>query len=225
MWDAVLSDAFRLSLRVAVTATFAIVIVGTPLALWLARDRGVGSRLTGAMLSLPMVVPPVATGYVLLVFLTPSRPPGRWLAEVGVRLALDWKGAAVASSVLALPLFLAVAKAAFEGCDRGLAEAARTLNASPFRVFVTVTLPLALPGVLAGGALAFARAFGEFGATMMLAGNIPGETRTVPQAIYSHLMSGRDEAAWHLVIVSIVVGAAAMLVAQRLTSRRAQGAS
>lgn len=220
MWDSTSAETLRLSLRVSAAATLTIVLVGSPLALWMARRRSVTSRLLESALSLPLVVPPVLTGYLLLVILSPRSPLGRWLESLGLRFALDWKGAVVASAALAFPLFLAVARVAFEKCDKKLEEAAKTLNASPGRVLFTVTLPLALPGLLAATAVAFARAFGEFGATMMLAGNIPGQTRTVPQAIYTHLLAGRERQAWGLALVSIVVGVGAMAIAQFLARPR-----
>lgn len=220
MWDSTSTETLHLSLRVSAVATLAIVLVGSPLALWMARRRSAVSRLTESFLSLPLVVPPVLTGYLLLVILSPRSALGHWLESIGLRVALDWKGAVVASGALAFPLFLAVARVAFEKCDRKLEDAARTLNAGPGRVLFTVTLPLALPGLLAAAAVTFARAFGEFGATMMLAGNIPGQTRTVPQAIYTHLLAGREKQAWGLAFVSIIVGVGAMAVAQLLARPR-----
>jgi molybdate transport system permease protein len=220
MWDATSAEALQLSIRVSAVATLAIVLVGSPLALWMARRRTVMPRLLESALSLPLVVPPVLTGYVFLMILSPRSLLGHWLESLGLRFALDWKGAVVASAALAFPLFLAVARVAFEKCDRKLEDAARTLNACPGRVLFTVTLPLALPGLLAAAAVAFARAFGEFGATMMLAGNIPGQTRTVPQAIYTHLLAGREKQAWGLALVSVAVGVAAMAIAQLLARRR-----
>lgn len=214
MWGAESTEALLLSLRVSAVTTAIIFIVGTPMALWLARRGGVTSYAVEAALMLPLVIPPVVTGYYLLVVLSPATWFGRMLESIGIRLPLDWKGAVVAAGALSLPLFLAVAKAAFERCDRGLEEAARTLNAGPVRAFFTITFPVALPGLAAAGALCFARAFGEFGATMMLAGNIPGRTRTVPQAIFTHVQSGRGEAASMLAIVSVVVGVAAFVAAR-----------
>ncbi len=220
MWDAASAETLRLSIRVSAVATLTIVVVGSPLALWIARRRSVMPRLVESVLSLPLIVPPVLTGYLFLVLLSPRSLLGRWLESLGLRFALDWKGAVVASAALAFPLFLAVARVAFEKCDRRLEDAAKTLNASPARVLFTVTLPLALPGLFAATAVAFARAFGEFGATMMLAGNIPGQTRTVPQAIYTHLLAGREEQAWGLAIVSVAVGVGAMVIAQLLARPR-----
>lgn len=210
------SEALLLSVRVSIVSTVVMVLIGSPLAFWMARTRSLTGRLLESVLVLPMVVPPVATGYLLLMALSPSSAFGGWLDHYGVRFTHDWKGAVIASTVLAFPLFLIVARVAFEKCDKKLEDAARTLNAGPIRVLLTITLPPAIPGILAASALAFVRAFGEFGATMMLAGNIPGQTRTVPQAIYSHFLAGRNDAAWALVMVSILVGIVAMIFAQRL---------
>jgi molybdate transport system permease protein len=138
------------------------------------------------------------------------------MGDLGLQIPLDWKGAVVAAAVVAFPLFLMIARVAFERCDPRLEEAARTLHAGPLRVFATITLPQALPGLAAAAAVTFARAFGEFGATMMLAGNIPGQTRTVPQAIYSSLLAGHEGAAWGLTLVSFAVGVAAIVASQLL---------
>ena len=191
-----------------------MVIAGAPIALWLARRKGAPSAAVEGLLTLPLVLPPVVTGYLFLLLFSPQGPLGRWLERIGIRVVLDWKGAVIASVALAFPLFLAVAKVAFSKADPSLESAARTLNASPLRVLGTVTLPPALPGLAAGAALAFARAFGEFGATMMLAGNIPGQTRTVPQAIFTELMIGQTRAAWGLVVVSVVIGIGAIVGAR-----------
>jgi len=220
MWSAASTEALLLSMRVCLVATLAVVLAGVPVGLWLARRRTLISRLVESMLSLPLVIPPVVTGYFLLVVLSPRSWLGRWLDAIGLRFPLDWKGAMLASGLMAFPLFLAVAKSAFERCDERLEDAARTLSAGPIKVFCTVTLPIALPGLLAAAGLAFARAFGEFGCTMMLAGSIPGRTQTVPQAIYRHIEMGREQAAMALALVSVAVGIAAMIAAQCLTRPR-----
>lgn len=216
MWSAASTEALKLSVVVAVAATVAIVLAGVPISLWLVRRRGAGVRLLDAVLALPLVVPPVVTGYCLLLILGPRGPLGRVLEAIGVRFVFDWKGAVVAAGVMAMPLFLVTAKVAFQRCSKDLEDAARTLNAGPLRVFFTITLPLAGPGLLAAAAVAFARAFGEFGATMMLAGNIPGQTRTVPQAIYTDLIAQKDSAALALILVSVAVGIASMVASQML---------
>lgn len=223
MWSPESSEALLLSVRVSAVATVVIFFAVTPLALWLTRRPSGLSYTVELMLSLPLVVPPVVTGYFLLLALGPSTWFGRLLDSAGIRFPLDWKGAVVASGVLSLPLFLAVARAAFQKCDKGLEEAARTLSAGPVKAFFTITFPVALPGLLAAAALTFARAFGEFGATMMLAGNIPGKTRTVPQAIYTNIQAGRGQAALALAVVSVAVGAGAFIAARAFGER--QGAS
>ena len=174
------------------------------------------SAAVEGLLTLPLVLPPVVTGYLFLLLFSPQGPLGRSLERIGIRVVLDWKGAVIASAALAFPLFLAVAKVAFSKADPALESAARTLNASPLKVIATVTLPPALPGLAAGAVLAFARAFGEFGATMMLAGNIPGQTRTVPQAIFTELMTGQTRAAWGLVALSVAIGIGSIVGARFL---------
>lgn len=216
MWNAASVEALLLSLRVSSIATIIMVLAGTPLAFFLVRRSGVITRMLESMLSLPLVIPPVVTGYFLLIVLSPAGIMGGWLEAFGLRFALNWKGAVIASGVVAFPLYLAVAIVAFEKCDRRLEDAARTLNAGPVRILFTIILPPALPGLVGAGALAFARAFGEFGATMMLAGNIPGQTRTIPLSIYSHFLAGRNDEAWVLALISIIVGIAAMIISQLL---------
>ena len=219
MWDSSSTEALFLSIRVASAATLFMILVGVPISFWLARNRKPISYALNGVLLLPLVIPPVVTGYILLVAFSPSGFIGSALETVGIRLALDWKGAVIASAVVAFPLFLTVARVAFEKCDLRLESAATTLKAGPVRVFRTIILPQALPGLAAASAVAFARAFGEFGATMTLAGNIPGQTRTVPQAVYSLFLAGHHKGAWGLIIVSLLVGLAAIAVSQILVSR------
>jgi len=219
MWTEASTEALRVSILVSAVTSAILVVVGTPVAFWLARRGGVVARAIESLLSLPLVVPPVVTGYCLLLLLSPAGPIGKALAKMGIHVAFDWKGAVLAAVAMALPIFLAVAKTAFQRCDPALEAAARTLNAGRLRVFTTVTLPLAAPGLLAAAAVSFARAFGEFGATIMLAGNIPGRTQTVSQGIYTDLMAGRDNAAWGLVLVSVAVGIAAIVASQLLIAR------
>jgi len=219
MWTEASTEALRLSVLVSTVTTIVLILIGTPVAFWLARHNGVLPRLVESALSLPLVVPPVVTGYCLLLLLSPAGPLGSVLADMGIRVAFDWKGAVLAAFAMALPIFLAVAKTAFQRCDPALEDAARTLNAGRLRAFATVTLPLAAPGLLAAAAVSFARAFGEFGATIMLAGNVPGHTQTVSQGIYTDLMAGRDSAAWGLVLVSVAVGITAMVASQLLIAR------
>ncbi len=182
MWTEPSIDALLLSLRVSSIATIFIVLTGTPVAFFFVRRRSMFTRLIESLFALPLVIPPVVTGYVLIILLGPSGIFGGVLEAFGIRLTLDWKGAIVAAFVMAFPMYLAVASAAIEKCDRRLEDAARTLNAGPLKVLVTITLPPVVPGLIGAGALAFARSFGEFGATMMFAGNVPGRTNTMPRA-------------------------------------------
>ncbi len=221
MWSQASTEALILSIKVSLVTMVIMVLVGTPIAFWMVRRRGVLLRLAESMLALPLVVPPVVTGYCLLVLFSPKGILGKWLEAIGMPVIFNWKGAVVAAGVMAFPLFLAVAKVAFERCDRDIEEAAKTLNAGPLRVLFTITLPLAAPGLLAAAAVSFARAFGEFGATIMLAGNIPGQTQTVSQAIFTDLMAGKDQSALGLVLITIVVGIVAMIVSQLLIRRSA----
>jgi len=208
-WAAVL-----LSLRVAAVCVAVSLLPGIATAWLLARRRFLGKSLVDAVVHLPLVLPPVVVGYLLLVAL------GRRGLDLGV--AFTWWGAVIASAVMGFPLLVRAVRLSIELVDRRIEEAAATLGASPRRVFCTVTLPLALPGVVAGGLLSFARSLGEFGATIMIAGNIPGSTRTLPTAIYTHTQTpGGDAAAMRLVVVAIVIALLTMVVSQGL-ARRAQ---
>lgn len=222
-------DALRLSLRVSVAAT----IVATPLAMWvahlLARGRFPGRALLDAMVHLPLVLPPVVTGYVLLILFAPSAPLGAMFEALGLPLAFRWTGAALAAGVMAFPLIVRPMRLALEAVDPHLEEAAATLGQSPLRVWWRVTLPLMAPGILAGVTLGFAKAMGEFGATITFVASIPGETRTLPAAIYAFLqVPGAEDAVRGLVGVAVVVSVAALIlsdvVARRLARRiRGQG--
>ena len=173
------------------------------------------------IIHLPLVLPPVVVGYGLLVLLGRRGVVGGWLHDwLGITLAFTWKGAAVASAVIAFPLMVRAIRLALEGVDRGLEQAARTLGSGPFRTFWSVTLPLMLPGVLTGVILAFARSLSEFGATITFVSNIPGETRTLPIALYALTqVPGGDEAALRLCIISVVVAFAALLASEFLARR------
>jgi molybdate transport system permease protein len=200
---------------------------GIGVALLLARGRFPGLGLLNVAVHLPLVLPPVVVGYLLLLALSPAAPLGSALASVGVVFAFRWTGAALAAAVMGFPLMVRAIRLAIEAVDPGLEQAAATLGASRLRVFATVTLPLALPGVLAGAVLAFAKAMGEFGATITFVSNIPGETRTLPSAIYAFLQQpGGDGAALRLVMVSIAVAVLAVLASEwlaRRMMRRARG--
>ncbi|WP_407495368.1 molybdate ABC transporter permease subunit [Pseudooceanicola sp. MF1-13] len=221
-WQAVI-----LSLRVAFWAT----LVSLPLGIWvahlLARGTFRGRGVLNVLVHLPLVLPPVVVGYLLLIVFSPVAPVGSALASVGIVFAFRWTGAALAAAVMGFPLMVRAIRLAIEAVDPKLEEAAGTLGASRWRVFFTVTLPLSLPGVLAGAVLAFAKAMGEFGATITFVSNIPGETRTLPSAIYAFLQQpGGDGAAWRLVIVSIIVATVALVASEALArsmAKRARG--
>ena len=215
------AEAVRLSLRVAVVAVAGSLPIGVLVAWLLARREFPGKTIVNGLVHLPLILPPVVVGYLLLVLLGRRGPVGAWLYDVfGVTIAFTWKGAAVASAVMAFPLMVRAIRLSLESVDRRLEHAARTLGASPLRVFLTVTLPLTLPGILTGAVLGFARSMGEFGATITFVSNIPGETRTLPLALFSMVQTpGGDEGAVRLVIISVVLAMAA-LVASEVLARR-----
>jgi len=215
--------ALWLSLQVAFGATLLVAAPGIALGWLLARRRFPGRALVDALVHLPLVLPPVVTGYLLLVLLGRDSALGSLLAALGVQVPFTWLGAVLAAAVVAFPLLVRSVRLAVELGDPGLEQASRTLGAGPLRTFFAVTLPLAAPGILAGLVLAFARAFGEFGATITLAGNIPGISRTVPVAIYGALQTpGGDAMAWRLALVCVVVAALAMLAAEIAARRMAK---
>jgi molybdate transport system permease protein len=209
-------EALWLSLRVASVA----VLVTTPLALllaWLlARGRFVGKAALESVVALPLVLPPVVIGYALLITFGRQGPLGRWLHDaLGLQFVFTFKGAVLAAAVMALPLVVRAMRQALEAVDSGLEAAARTLGASRARVFATITLPLMAPGLLSGAVLGFAAALGEFGATITFVSNVPGQTQTLPLAIYSALQQpGGDAAAARLVVVSALLAFAALALAQ-----------
>jgi len=205
-------QAVMLSLRVAGVCVAATLVPAIAMAWLLARRRFVGKTLLDAVVHLPLVLPPVVVGYLLLLGL------GRSGLNAGI--AFTWYGAVVASAVMGFPLMVRAVRLSIEAVDMRVENAAATLGASPGRVFMTVTLPLALPGVMTGMLLAFARSIGEFGATIMLAGNIPGRTQTLPLAIYTHAqMPDGDAAAMRLLIIAVLLSLIAMFVSQWLTQR------
>src|SRR3954469_520906 len=216
-WTAIL-----LSLRVAVIATLVATPFGIALAYVLARRNFWGKSILDALVHLPLVLPPVVTGYLLLLSLGRRGVIGAWLADhLGVVFAFRWTGAALACGIMAFPLLVRPIRLSMEAVDRRLEQAAGTLGAAPWRVFLTVTLPLALPGVLAGMVLVFAKAIGEFGATITFVSSIPGETQTISSAIYSLIQTpDGDAAALRLVLVSIVIATGA-LIASEFFARRA----
>jgi molybdate transport system permease protein len=164
-------------------------------------------------------MPPVATGLILLMLFSPRGPLGRWLSAIGIDVIFTWRAVVLAMTVMGLPLFVRTVRAGFEQVDRRYEAMAATLGASPLRVFFSVTVPLALPAVVAGAVLGFARAVGEFGATIMIAGSIPGATRTLPVAIYTFADTGRDREAALLLAVSAAIACAALWIANVVSSR------
>ena len=213
--------AVELSLRIAVVATFASLPFGIAIAWLLARKDFWGKALLDGVVHLPLVLPPVVTGYLLLITFGRRGLAGSFLADLGIVFSFRWTGAALACGIMSFPLLVRPIRLSIEAVDRRLEQAAGTLGAAPWRVFLTVTLPLALPGVLAGMVLGFAKAIGEFGATITFVSNIPGETQTISSAIYSLIQTpDGDSAALRLVAVSIVIALAA-LVASEWFARRA----
>ena len=214
--------AIRLSIRIAIVATAVALPFGIAVAWLLARKNFWGKSLLDGIVHLPLVLPPVVTGYLLLISFGRRGPIGAFLDEhFGIVFSFRWTGAALACGVMAFPLLVRAIRLSFEAIDRRLEDAAATLGASPFRFFLTVTLPLALPGMIAGMVLCFAKALGEFGATITFVSNIPGETQTISAAIYTLTqVPGGDAAAFRLVVVAIVISLAA-LVASEWFARRA----
>jgi molybdate transport system permease protein len=213
-------QAVALSLRVAFWATLVSLPFGVAVAYALARWSFPGRQLLNGLVHLPLILPPVVTGYVLLLTFGTQGPVGGLLAEIGIVFAFRWTGAALAAAVMAFPLMVRAIRLSIEAVDPRLEQASATLGAAPAWVFLTVTLPLALPGILAGAILAFAKAMGEFGATITFVSNIPGQTRTIPSAIYAFLqVPGGEAAATRLVIVSIVVAMAALLLSEAVGRR------
>ncbi len=216
--------ALALSLRVSIVAVVASLPAGVILAYALARGRFWGRRLLELVVDLPLVLPPVVTGYLLLVLLSPQGRVGSYLERwFGIRLVFNWQAAAIASAVVSFPLLVRAVRVAFEGIDPRLAAAARSLGAGRVDAFFSVSLPLAWRGIVAGTVLAFARSIGEFGATIMVAGNIEGETRTIPLALYSLTnRPGGVEQSWRLVVVSIMVAALALAISAWIERRHAR---
>jgi molybdate transport system permease protein len=210
-----------LSLKVAAVATLLALVAGTSLGYLFARIRFAGSGLLEASLMLPLVLPPTVIGYAILVVMGRRSPLGAWLREhFDYTIIFSWHGAVAASALVALPLVLKSASAAFAGVDRTMEAAARTLRQSPWSVFLRVTLPLAWPGILAGTLLAFARAMGEFGASLMVAGSIPQQTQTLSMAIYDAVQAGQNDLALILVIVTSVLSIAVLTASNRYFSLR-----
>ncbi|WP_348696093.1 molybdate ABC transporter permease subunit [Duganella fentianensis] len=215
--------ALALSLKVACWATLIDLVLGVALGYLLARKRFVGRELLDALLTLPMVMPPTVLGYYLLVLIGRNGPIGAWLQQMfGIQLIFSWQGAVIAAAVVAFPLVLKGARAAFEAVDTQLEQAASVLGLSPLAVFLRVSLPLAWRGVLSGTLLAFARSMGEFGATLMVAGSIPGKTQTLSIAVYEAVQAGQDDTANLLVVITSLVCMVVLVSANKLTPQRSQ---
>ncbi|MEG3159073.1 molybdate ABC transporter permease subunit [Sphingomonas sp. LB2R24] len=225
MLDAAEWEIVALSLKVGGVAMAVTLPVAFALAWLLARVRFPGKVVVDAAIHLPLVVPPVVTGWLLLLAFGPNGPIGAWLQDwFGVTVLFRWTGAAIAAGVMALPLMVRAMRISIEAVDRRLENAARTLGAGPWRVFWTLTLPLSVPGVLAGAVLGFARSIGEFGATITFVSNVPGETQTLPLAIYSALQQpGADALVWRLSCVSVGLSLIALIASELLTRRAGRG--
>ncbi|HZJ94960.1 MAG TPA: molybdate ABC transporter permease subunit [Thiopseudomonas sp.] len=213
--------ALGLSLKVAGWATALNIVLGVGMGFFLARTRFPGRDLLDTLLTLPMVMPPTVLGYYLLVLVGRRSTFGAWLHDsFGINLIFTWQGAVIAATVVAFPLVFKPARAAFEAVDSELEQAARVLGVSELAVFFRVTLPLAWRGILAGVLLAFARALGEFGATLMVAGSILGKTQTLSIAVYEAVQAGQDDTANMLVVITSIVCVVVLLSASRLAPGR-----
>lgn len=204
----------------AAGATALMLPAGVLLAWMLARRQFPGRTLVETLVSLPLVMPPVATGLILLMVLSRRGSLGGILERLGIEVVFTWKAVVLAMAIMGLPLLVRTARAGFEQVNVRYERVAATLGARPLRIFLTISLPLAWPSVLGGALLAFARALGEFGATIVVAGSIPGQTRTLAVAIYSYAETGQDGLALRLVLVSIAIAFAALWSANRLVERR-----
>jgi molybdate transport system permease protein len=211
-----------LTLRTAALATMLIVPPGLAIAWLLARRKWPGKSLVETLVALPLVMPPVATGLILLELLGRRGPVGGWLHRVlGVDVVFTWRAVVIAMMVMSFPLLVRAARVAFEEVNPRLEQIARTLGAGDPRVFATITLPLAARGIISGMLLAFARAIGEFGATILVAGNIPGRTTTLSLAIYNLVQLGRDADAYRLLAISVVIAFTAVWITEAVLRRRA----
>ena len=215
----------RLSLLIGGTAMAVTLPLSFALAWLLARGRFPGKILLDGIVHLPLVVPPVVTGWALLIFFGPEGWGGQFVARVfGTTVLFRWTGAAIAAAIMALPLTVRAIRISIEAVDRRLEQTARTLGAGRWRTFATITLPLSLPGVLAGAVLGFARSIGEFGATITFVSNVPDQTETLPLAIYAALQRpGHEATAWRLAAISVVVSLIALVVSEILARRIGRG--
>ena len=210
-----------LSLKVAGAATVLSFVFGVSMAFVLRRFKFWGNQWLDAFMTLPLVLPPTILGYYLIVLVGRNGWIGRWLYEaLGVTLMFTWQGAALAAAVVSLPLVFKASKTAFEGVDANLEKAARTLGSSEAGVFFRVSLPLAWRGILSGTMLTFARAMGEFGATLMVAGNLPGKTQTLSLAVYSAVQAGEDRLAAYLVVVTSLFCVVVLVLSGKILKTR-----
>ena len=211
-------DVLLLSLKVSFWATACSLPIGMGVAWILARYDFPGKILVDGLVHLPLVLPPVVVGYLLLVTLNPNGSIGRMLSQVGIEIGFTWIGASVAAAIMAFPLMVRAMRLAFEMIDQRLELAARTLGASPLRMLLYISFPLAMPGIVTGTILAFARCLGEFGATITFVSNIPGETRTLPLAVYTLTQTPEGEAAaFRLVIISVLIALIALAISEVIT--------
>lgn len=219
-------DAIWLSIKVAVCAVSVGMIPAILCAYILARFTFRLKSLLDAIIHLPLVVPPVVTGYILIIVLGRNTLLGSVLESIGLKFAFDWKGAVIASLVMCFPLMVRAIRLSIEAVDKGLEEAARSLGAGRFRIFMTITLPLSIPGIISGGMLGFARSLGEFGATITFISNIPGETQTLPLALYSFTQTpGGEIMAARLCAVSIAIAVGALVISEILARRISRGSN
>lgn len=209
-------QVIRFTLWAALVSVALILPPGLALAWALARWNWRGKSIVETLVALPLVIPPVATGLILLHLFGRKGVIGKALFDMGIEVVFTWRAVVLALSIMSLPLLVRSARAAFEGVNHRLEMVARTLGAGPIRVFFTISLPLALRGIVAGTILAFARALGEFGATIMVAGNIPGQTSTMALEIFHSVQLGNDEHAWRLLIASVVIAFAAVWLSEWL---------
>jgi len=212
--------ALRLTLKVAGFATLINLVLGIGIAYWFARRDIWAKDWLDALLTLPMVMPPTVLGYYLLVLLGRQGFVGQWLQSWGINLIFSWQGAVIAASIVSFPLVFKAARAAFESLETQYEQAGRVLGLGEWAIFFRITLPLAWRGILAGVLLAFARSSGEFGATLMVAGSIPGQTQTLSIAVYEAVQAGRDDVAHFLVLLTSIVCISVLLLAGKLVPGR-----
>ncbi len=217
--DSMVISCILLTLKVAGFAAAISFVLGLLLAWRMTRSRFPGKRWVDAVCALPLVLPPTVTGYFLILLVGRRGLFGQWLADVGINLIFSWQGAVVAATVVIFPLTYRSTKAALSSVDHTLEDAARTLGASEWRVFTRISIPLARNGIFAGLALAFARGMGEFGATLMIAGNLPGKTQTLALAVYAAFQAGDDAKAITLVLITSVICVVLLVAAETLSGR------